>query len=283
MVDNVLVDAAEGSGDLSQLEKDLSSAVQSRNQQPAGKKPAAKQEVSDEDDGLPSKLKGKTPQQIAEMYVNLESAYGRMANDLGTQRKMTDRLLDLKRDTDLNNNGQPAKVEIKSSELLENPTEALERFSQARDAQSNARLADMERRLAAQAFVNAHPDYQAFENNAEFSAWVASAPSRSRVAAAAANGDWSAASDLLTEYKAIQKKPAGDTDDDEADDEQSARKAAKAASLESASQGNAGAKKKGTVYKRADLMRLRAEKPDVWADEEFQAEIIRAYNEGRVK
>lgn len=279
MVDNVLVDAAEGSGNLSDLEKDLSEAVSSR-KTPSGNKPAVKKEDNVEDDGLPPKLKGKTPQEIAAMYVNLESAYGRMANDLGTQRKMTDRLLDLKRDTDLNNNGQPAKVEIKSSELLENPTEALERFSQAREAQSNSRLADMERRLAAQAFVAAHPDYQAYENNAEFTQWITSAPSRARVAAAAANGDWSAAADLLTEFKSSRKAVE---EDEVADDEADARKAAKKASLESGSQGTAGAKKGGKVYKRADLMRLRAEKPDVWADEEFQAEIIRAYNEGRVK
>jgi len=282
MVDNVLVDAAEPSGELSQLEKDLSEAVQSRNEQ--GKKPAAKKEVaSEEDDGMPSKLKGKTPQQIAEMYVNLESAYGRMANDLGTQRKMTDRLLDLKRDTDLGNNGQPTKVEIKSSELLENPTEALERFSQAREAQSAKRMDDLERSLAVQAFVAAHPDYQEYANNAEFAAWVNASPSRTRVAAVAANGDWSAAGDLLTEYKSASRVAKTDDEDEEADDSAAARKAAKQASLESASQGTQGAKKTGKVYRRADLMRLRAEKPDVWADEEFQSEIIRAYNEGRVK
>jgi hypothetical protein len=222
------------------------------------------------------------------MYANLESAHGRMANDLGTQRKLTDRLLDLKRDTDLQSNS-PHKVEIKSSELLENPTEALERFSQARDAQSQARLDEMESRLAAQTFVTQHPDYRDYENNAEFTAWIQSSPIRLR-AASAATRDWSLAADLLTEFKAARAATKLSADDDETateeqddDVEKQARSGAKKASLESGSQGSSGTRKSGKVYRRADLMRLKAERRDVWEDEDFQNEILRAYAEGRVK
>lgn len=287
MVDNVLVDDATQVGDLSQLEKDLSQAAQARKNQ--GAKKPAQQKVDessndDEDANLPPKLRGKTKAQIAEMYVNLESAHGRMANDLGTQRKLTDRLLDLKRDTDLQSNGAPQKVEIKSSELLENPTAALERFTQARESENQKRLQELEARLAAQTLMNQHPDYLEVAQSSEFAQWVQSSPIRVRAVQAAQAGDWSAAGDLLSEYKAQrQQAPGIDESADEEDEEQKARTAAKKAALESNSQGNAGTSKKGKVYRRADLMRLRAERPDVWENPEFQNEILIAYNEGRVK
>jgi hypothetical protein len=286
-----LVDTDETRGDLSKIEQDLAQAVTQR-QAPAKKAAApaqqktAAEEVAEMTTDLPAKLRGKTPQQIAEMYVNLESAYGRMANDLGQQRKLTDRLLDLKRDTDIQQNTPPKKVEIKSSDLLENPTEALERFSEARESQNQARLAELEARLAAQTLVQAHPDYLEVAQSPEFAAWVQASPIRVRAVRAAQSGDWSAAGDLLTEYKS--QKPATKVDETDDNDQQQqteaqARKAAAAASLESSSQGSSGAQKSGKIYRRVDLMRLRAEKPDTYYGSEFQAEILRAYAEGRVK
>jgi hypothetical protein len=286
MVDNVLVDTDNRGGDLSQLEKDLSEAVSVRKGASDTKKQkqqnAGDSSNDDVDAALPPKLRGKTREQIADMYANLESTYGRMANDLGTQRKLTDRLLDLKRDTDLGNNGQPAKVEIKSSELLENPTAALERFHEGRDRQAAQERAEMEAKLAAHAVMTQHPDYVAVAQSPEFAEWVQASPIRIRAVKAAQNGDWSAAGDLLTDYKA--QRPATKVDEEEEiDDDAAARKAAKKASLESNSQGTPSTGKKGKVYKRADLMRFRAEHPDKWEDPDFQAEIISAYNEGRVK
>lgn len=284
MVDNVLVDAPDQAGDLSQLEKDLSQAAQAR-KNPGAKKPAQNNADSSNDDvdvKLPPKLRGKSLEQIAEMYVNLESAHGRMANDLGTQRKMTDRLLDLKRDTDLQSNSAPQKVEIKSSELLENPTAALERFTASRESENQKRLQEIESRLAAQTLMNQHPDYLEVAQSSEFAQWVQSSPLRVRTVQAAQAGDWSAAGDLLSEYKSQRQAQVQDEVEEE-DEEQKARTAAKKATLESNSQGNAGAKKGGKTYRRADLMRLRAERPDVWESEDFQREILIAYNEGRVK
>lgn len=284
MADDILVDTDTTGGNLSQLEKDLSQAVTARSE---GAKPSKKEKKEEpvEDDSLPVKLRGKTPQQIAEMYANLESAYGRMANDLGTQRQMTDRLLDLKRSTDLSNNGKPTKVEIKSAELLDDPTAALERFNADRDAKSEQRLAEMEGKLAAQAFISQHPDYAQIAADQNFHNWVANSPIRARAANAAKNGDWSSASDLLSEWKA-NKSVKVKTDDDEQDDdpEAAARAEAAKASLESGSQGSpSGGKKGGKIYRRADLMRLKAERPDTYYGDEFQSEILRAYAENRVK
>jgi hypothetical protein len=60
--------------------------------------------------------------------------------------------------------------------------------------------------------------------------------------------------------------------------------AARKVSLETSSgAGGSDGIKKGKTYSRADLMRLRIEDPDSYYDDAFQAEILRAYNEGRVK
>lgn len=286
MVDETIVETVEEvRGDLNQLENDLSQAATQRKAQAGSTKPTQQQAPSNDEDKLPPKLRGKTPEQIAEMYTNLESAYGRMANDLGTQRKLTDRLLDLKRENDLGQNGAPQKVEVKSADLLENPTATLERFSQAREQQSAQRLADLEARLAAQSLQIAHPDYLQVAQSNEFAEWVQASPLRVRAALAAQQGDYSAASDLLTDFKTSAKKPqAQKQQTDETEDEgQQQRSVAQKASLESSGQSNAGVKKAGKIYRRADLMRLRAERPDAYYDEDFQNEILIAYNEGRVK
>lgn len=282
MVDDVIVETVSDTrGDLSQLEKDLTQAVASRKTGTVAKQAQQKLEASNDDEDLPAKLKGKSLKEVAEMYVNLESSYGRMANDLGTQRKLTDRILDLKRETDLGQNGGPAKVEIKSADLLENPTATLERFSEAREKQSEQRLAQMEMTLAAQTMMLQHPDYVEIAQSADFANWVQASPFRLRAARAAHAGDWATASDLLTEYKATAKKAPKVDDEEQSEDD--ARAAAKKAGLESGGQSSATTKKSSKIYRRADLMRLKAERPDVYEDPDFQREIILAYHEKRVR
>ena len=119
-----IVEIEEVPGNIVQLEKDLAEAViqpaNSESPAPAAATPAG-------DERLPPKLRGKKLEDIVDMYTNLESQMGRMANDLGQQRKLTDRLLDLKRETDLQSQ-TPPRVDLKGADLLENPTEALDRL-----------------------------------------------------------------------------------------------------------------------------------------------------------
>lgn len=287
MVDNLVDDSTAG-GDLSSIEKDLRAAAAQRsasNEKPQkGRKQVATEVDEAEDAVLPEKLRGKSITEIAQLYLNLESAHGRMANDLGTQRKLTDVVLGLKRENDLSNNAAPEKVQIKSDELFENPTAALERFQAPRDAENDQRVARLEQQLQAQAFTMRHPDYQQVAAEPEFVQWIASSPTRLRAAELARTGDWDAGSDLLTEYKASKPNKVVDDEDDvdEVEEEKPLSKARKA-SLESGSQGNAGARKVGKILKRADLMKLRVEQPDVYYQDELQEEIIAAYAEGRVK
>jgi hypothetical protein len=267
-------------GDLNQLQKDLQEAVTLSG--------ATQKAVSEQDDAssntpaVPDKFKGKSREDIVDMYQDLHSQYGRMANDLGTQRKLTDRLLDLKRTEDLSNNSGPALPQIKSDELLDSPAAAIDKVVNARlDVERqrlNDRLGQLEANMAQERFVTKHPDYQSVADSSDFVAWVKGSPFRQRVAAQASQGDYLAADEILSEYKASRKRP-GANDASSTDDKlEAARKAA----LEGGStpEGKAGT---GKVYRRADLIRLKVEKPRVYSDPQFQAEIMKAYAEGRVR
>lgn len=279
-----VVDDESQSGNLDDLTKSLrdeAAALVSGN--PAASKAPDTQEKPEDD--LPEKFRGKSPREIAEAYKQLESQYGRMANDLGQQRAITDRILNLRRDNDLRQNGagvtQPETPKIKATDLAEDPTGSIEKVVNARLARdqqaAEQQAVETSRQLAAQRFVTNHPDYQDFVNNAEFMQWVQESPTRRRAAVAVQSGDFDAGSDLLSEFKESKKARAKVTDENNLN-------AARSASLESGSRGNSeGTPKGGKIYNRADLLRLQISNPDLYYSDEYQAVIMKAYAEKRVK
>lgn len=242
-----------------------------------------------DDEKLPAKMRGKSLDEVVEMYQNLEREHGRVVNDLGTQRSLTDRLLGLKRDEDLQRGGaKPPKVEVSSAELLEKPTEALERFSSARESalvqNLNDRLAQVERATVEAVFSSKHPDAQQTANSPEFRAWVAESRTRQRTAGMAARGDFGAADDLLTEWKDIQSRKTKDTDVDT--QRRGNLDAARRASLESGAETggeDSGRGKDNRIYSRAAIMKLKVEDPAKYESDEYQNIILQAYAEGRVR
>jgi len=286
---NVVDGDSEQLGNLEDLTKSLreeaASLTSGAAKQPA-KAPANDNAEQPPADDLPEKFRGKSVKDIVESYKQLESQLGRMANDLGTQRVLTDRLLNLRRDNDLRSNGAgvtqnaPETPKIKATDLAEDPTGAIEKVVNARlskaqqDAEQEAR--EHARNAAAARLVQDHPDYQEYVNNAEFTQFINSSPIRKRAALAAQAGDFDAGNDLLTEYKA-HKKQVNQQDDNKRLD------AAKAASLESGSRGSEGSSKGGKIYNRADLLRLQLTNPELYYSDEYQAVIMKAYAEKRVK
>lgn len=281
-----LVDA-EQVGDGASVEKALEEAILQRS---AASKSAevktGEEQVSQEvkqESRLPPKLQGKTAEEIAEMYQNLESQYGRMANDLGVQRKMTDKLLDLKRADDLAANQPKQRAEIKTDDLLNNPTEVIDRAVEERvkavTEAAEQRMRALELTTAHERFVSKHSDYEQVAADPTFQAWLRASPYRQRAAAAAFNGDYQAADELLTDFKERKKGPEVKTPVSTDSNVQAAR----AAALESGTSSDNASKKGGKIYFRRDLMALRVNNPDKYYDDDYQAEIVRAYAEGRVK
>lgn len=275
-----IVDVDNAPGDLDALQKSLTEAVTATTETDEGVSEESIQADLNDNPLAGTKFEGKDISDILDSYKNLESAYGRMANDLGTQRKLTDRLLDLKREDDLQSNAPEPLPKVDGAELLDNPTEALDRYTAAREArirqEYDDRLTQFEAQLQADKFMQKHPDFMTLGQSDDFRNWAQNNPIRSRVAQQAANGDWDAADALLSEYKEAQKTaaPAADAGVDEA----------KKVALETSAQGNApDGQSSGKIYRRADMIDLKINKPHVWADPAFQAEILKAYSEGRVK
>jgi hypothetical protein len=276
-----LVDVENEPGDVEGLEKSLTEAVTADNRPEDQKTNKMEPSEVSQDPLKGTKFEGKGVDEILDSYNNLQSAYGRMANDLGTQRKLTDQLLDLKRDNDLQSNAPDPLPSVDPAKLLDDPTQALDGYLAEREARNqrayDERLAQMEAQMQADRFMQKHPDFMDVGQSEEFRSWAQATPVRNTAANLAAQGDWNAADALLNEYKAeMANKPAPV---DSAAKE--GIEAAKQVGLESAaSEGSSGS---GKVYRRADLIELKLRKPHVYGDPSFQAEILKAYSEGRVK
>lgn len=293
---NRVVNPETAPGDLAALEQTLKDAT---------KKPAASVKGAEGDTTKPAKPdyiqdkfwtgdEAESLRKQAEAYSSLQSAYGRMANDLGQQRKLTDQILALdKRSADLE--GTPAAVKtapkVNARDLVDKPTETLDAYWKQREADLRAEMDAREQKLQAAAaerdFLAKHGDFQQVTQTQEFLTWVHSSPLRQRAAALAGSGNFVIADELLTEYKAVKgqapdksadpNRGTGNTNPDTA-----ATEAARKAALETAANGGGAGTGKPT-YRRADLIKLKMEKPQVYGDPAFQAEILRAYAEGRVK
>lgn len=289
-MDISLVDASGSAGNLDSLQKDINEELAAQVAAAAGKQNRQVEQQSgsndDEDEALPVRMRGKSRKEIAEMYSNLESSHGRMANELGTQRQLTDRLLDLKRTTDLGTQ-TPTKVKITRDEILsDDPTTSIERLIDERLKPLTEALGQGLARVTAvsaeQSFVTKHPDYSQIAADPEFSKWINGSNLRIRAANDAKSGDWGQADALLTDYKAQKpraKQKAVDEEGTEVDLE-----GARNAGFESGSNAqDAGARKTGKVYSRSALIKLRMDDPEKYYSDDFQAVILKAYNEKRVK
>lgn len=286
--ENAMTDNANApgndAGDLNQLERELSEAVTINKAVSQGSSDTTNTSTSDTSDDIPAKYKGKSTEELIRMNMDAQSTIGRISNDLGTQRKLTDRILDLKRTDDLQRQA-PAPVQVTADALLENPAQAIRPVVDAAITAAqdplNQRLSRLEAELAQERFVTRHPDYQERANDPEFIKWVNKTPFRQRVAAQAVNGDVSAADELLSEFKESQTTVARQGTNSADETRQARLDAARRASTEG-SAASAG-KGSGKVYRRADLIRLKIEKPHVYSDPAFQEEIVQAYADGRVK
>lgn len=285
-MNSALVDLDNEPGDLDALRKDLKEAIV----QP--EKPQKKSEAPDPEATLPEKYRNKTREDIIEMHRNAESALGRNANELGQYKQLTDRLLALdKRRDDLMKGGATQQDDddeeelprLTSTEVLDNPTEAVLKVVDARQksAERKREREAQEKRLneLETEFITRHPDAGEIAASEEFVKWVHDSPLRLRAAQAAYNKDFQAGIDLLDEFKALRTKNVPEQDMKAEDTIQKARKA----STVSAGATQTGDAPTGKVYRRLDLIRLKLEDPEAYSDPGFQQEIMRAYAEGRVK
>lgn len=279
---SILVDYDDNAlpGNVEQLKKELAEDAARSN-------PSSDKDTSPEDD-LPEKYRGKSLRDVVEMHRNAEAELGRKGNELGQYKSLTDRLLELKRTEDLAKGGATADEieeevlpEISATDLLDNPTQTVSKLWEAKEKSAEKRRqreAEKAKKQEMEAeFASKHPDAGEIAQDSKFIEWVKSDPARTYMVMTAAQGDLYAGDLILQEWKSRQhsseeppkvKKPI-----------EEARKAA----TERTGQSHTPDAPSGKTYRRLDLIRLKLSDPEMYGDEAFQREIMRAYAEGRVK
>jgi len=233
---------------------------------------------------LPEKFKGKSSADIVKMYSELEKAYGRQGQEVHEVRQLADQLLRQSFQQ------APAKQEKPSSDIdsldevdfFADPKAAVAKAVASHPAVVNAQNAvvQMARAESLRTLQQQHPDYREVVQDPEFVSWVKDSKVRqSLYAAADRNYDFDAANELLSTYKAIKGTKRATTNEEVQQVQQTQEKALKAASNPAVGSSGEGSSKK--IYRRADLIRLRMERPNDY--EAREAEIMLAYAEGRVR
>lgn len=233
--------------------------------------------VDEPDLDIPEKFRGKGLKDIIKSYTSLEQEFGRKSNEVGELRRLADEII--KQNLELNTGGIPAKKKLEVDDLLEDPEKAISSAveNNPRLKQLEERLINEERAKAKQAFENKHPDWMDVVNNPQFQSWVTSSPMRTKIFQEAnASYDYQAGAELLDLYKEIYSTKIA-----EAKGEQKAarEKALKAATVEKGSTGQSSKK----IFKRDELMNMIKYNREKYNDPAFQAELVKAYAEGRVR
>ena len=241
-------------------------------------------EQRQEADPIPERFKGKSAEEIARAYAELEQLNSRHANELGELRKTVNQLLDLQ--TRSPEPAKPAPKPVTVDEIYENADESIRRVVRE---ESQSRIEELERKLqeaeqkaqisqARAAFESKHPTWQETLRDPAFVEWIKASPYRVRQAQVADGGDFDAADELFSTYAEISGAKK------QAEQKSSRREAVKQASLES-SGGSAPAPAEKYSRSKLESVRIRARQGDPEAERYLQAhgqDILQAYAEGRI-
>lgn len=249
-------------------------ALESQEQTTRQEVPQNPQSVGDQ------RFAGKSTEEIVNMYRNLESHSGRLASQLGEARSSLQSVIAGKRENDLQRQGVQEPAKIQASDLLSNPTDAIDRYLQSKQNPEvnalQARLNALENQLATTTLNFKHPKAEEITADPKFAAWVRQTPLRSNLAQNAANGDPRAAEMLLSEYQAS----IGDGTNAVENAAERARALVGKTGLEGRASGSESTGRTKKMLKSSDLVALRMNNPDEY--ERRANEITQAYIEKRV-
>jgi len=223
---------------------------------------------------MPEKFQGKTAEEIAASYVELQSEYGRRNNEVGSLRKLTDQLLELKTDE---TKTEQETHKVTADSLLENPGDVINTA-----VESNPRLKAIEDKLIKDdrvvelsKFEDKHPEWKTTLATKEFQSWVMGSQLRQRLLIEAdQNYDYVTGSELFDMYDLAKgnavKKATKERNN-------KARSNAKQAVTETGSANEPAGKPK---FKRTELIQLKLTNPRKY--ESMLPEIMAAYADKRV-
>lgn len=254
MSTNIIIDEPFGEND--QLETELGEVIDSKTK-----------ETSEYE--IPEKFADKSKEEIAQSYAELEKRLGNQGQELGDLRKVADNYLRQQLDTN------DTKTEVDEVDFYDDPKKAVNQVIESNPAIQ--RVQELENQLKYSTFTNKHPNFKDTAGSEEFQKWVQSSNVRTRMYKNADNLDFDEANDLFDLWDERQDMVKEAVSREKVLKEEEKERALKDATGESGSTGNTSRK----MYRRADLINLRATNPDKYSA--MQDEILAAYAEGRVK
>ena len=268
---NIVVDPAEISADVEEqntVEPDETLELQeAETQEPAYE--------------VPDKFSGKSVEDIVKSYQNLEQELGRKSQEIGELRNLSDSFLK----AEISRNGPQTSQANENSnnetedDFFEDPSKAVNsliekhpRFQEFQEFQAKQSQDSSKVQLE-----QTHPDYVDIVQDTGFQDWVKASKFRVNLFEEADKYNYEAADELLTHWK--ERSMIDKTAEVKQEQANSRKKALKTGKTESRSSSDSTAGKK--TYRRADLIRLKQNDPNRYAD--LADEIYEAYAEGRVK
>ncbi len=234
------------------------------------------------EDTTPEKFRGKSQAELISIYQNLESELGRARNEIGTNRRLVDELLNLRRAP--KEESTTERQPVTPYDLAENPEQTIttvaKRVADERSAGAEQRLATIEQSMAMEQFGRKHANYQQTLLSPEFQTWALAAPYRTNLLKKAAEWDLDAGDELLSIYK--DQAPAPKAATTTTDNTEAAKAAGLARSGGSGANKVVGANDGKKIYTRTELSDLYIRNPEEY-DRRFESEFRQAYAEKRVK
>ena len=247
----------------------MDSPLDDLDQEVETKKPVAQDKEQTPEPKIPEKFKGKSVEDIIQMYENAEKEKSRIGNELGENRKLVDKLLqaELSRTT-------PVKDTAEEPDWDYEPDKAAKKLVDKEVGDLKKELQAIKQKDALKEFKSKYPDYEKDASDPQFMEWVQGSKYRADLYMKNYNGvDIDAASELLDlwnerkSYANIQKE----------NDSDKRQEQLKAASLEKGA-STGGSRKK--MWSRTYIRHIRMyDKPKYEAN---KADILAAYDEGRV-
>jgi len=229
------------------------------------------------EEALPDKYQGKSASDIARMHQELEKRLGRQSSEVGELRQAFDEMV--KNSMATQQAPTPEVTEVEDVDFFADPKAAVNRAIAnnpvLRQMQEATVAAQKEKALVA--IQAKHSDMKEVLGSESFQTWVRGSQFRQNLFAQAdTNYDFAAADELLTLYKDTQGVVKSQA---------AVEKVAKKAELKKASTGSSRSNPEGQttrkVYRRRDIIELMNRDPKRY--EAMQPEIMKAYQEGRVK
>lgn len=255
-------------------------------------------------DTLPPKFRGKSVSDVVDMYKNLESDRGRMANEIGQLRATVAELLQLAGGgAATSSTSKPAKkagadeaeTVTNVDTLLSDPDATIKKTARKAvkedlDA-TDARLAKLEYTRELEAFEKAHPKYKATMEDEDFVTWVGKSTRRQKLASeASTKGSFEAAYELFglweelnaekAEKAATKETPAPKAGSAKADLEAASTVRPGSAKASSTSGASAAANPNAKTFNKKELAKLFTRNRNEYMRQ--LPEIQKAYAEGRV-